>query len=162
MSWSLVQRSPIDCGALLCVIWKLREWGGHGPRWAAGPKKNCFPFSIPVAARSKAWVCGHLLAEIVGPNYAGSIDTSLLSAVYCQVGLITRLEESYRLWCVWWVWPRSPLMGGHVPDSVRSASDTKNCVLSHWIYLRPIKLATYLCLILIHHHLFPQSFPIIE
>jgi hypothetical protein len=35
-SWSLVQRSPTDCGAS-CVIKKLREWGGHSPRWAAEP-----------------------------------------------------------------------------------------------------------------------------
>jgi hypothetical protein len=31
--WSLVQRSPTDCGASLCVIWKPREWGGPDPRW---------------------------------------------------------------------------------------------------------------------------------
>jgi hypothetical protein len=24
MNWSLIQRSPTDCGASLCVIWKLR------------------------------------------------------------------------------------------------------------------------------------------
>jgi hypothetical protein len=29
---------------------------------------------IPVAARSRVWVCGHLLAEIVGSNPAGGID----------------------------------------------------------------------------------------
>jgi hypothetical protein len=28
--WSLVQRSPTDCGAS-CVIKKPRKWGGHGP-----------------------------------------------------------------------------------------------------------------------------------
>jgi hypothetical protein len=27
-SWSLVQRSPTDCGSSLCVIQKPREWGG--------------------------------------------------------------------------------------------------------------------------------------
>jgi hypothetical protein len=37
--WSLVQRSPTDCGASLCVIKKPRERGGHSPRWAAGPEK---------------------------------------------------------------------------------------------------------------------------
>jgi hypothetical protein len=26
--WSLVQRSPTDCGASLCVIKKPRKWGG--------------------------------------------------------------------------------------------------------------------------------------
>jgi hypothetical protein len=35
----LVQRSPTDCGAPLCVIKKPRGWGGHSPRWAAEPEK---------------------------------------------------------------------------------------------------------------------------
>ena len=39
-SWSLVQRSPADCGASLCVIKKPQEWGGHGPRGAAAPQKT--------------------------------------------------------------------------------------------------------------------------
>jgi hypothetical protein len=37
--WSLVQRSPTDCSASLCVIIKLRGRGGHSPRWAAEPEK---------------------------------------------------------------------------------------------------------------------------
>jgi len=36
--WSLVRRSPTDCDASLCVIYKPQEWGGHGPRWAAAPQ----------------------------------------------------------------------------------------------------------------------------
>ena len=39
-SWSLVQRSPTDCDASLCVIKKPQEWGGHGPRWAAAPQER--------------------------------------------------------------------------------------------------------------------------
>jgi hypothetical protein len=39
-SWSLVQRSPIGCGASLCVITEPRERGGHSPRWAAEPEKT--------------------------------------------------------------------------------------------------------------------------
>jgi hypothetical protein len=31
-SWSLIQRSPTDCGAS-CVITKPHERGGHRPRW---------------------------------------------------------------------------------------------------------------------------------
>jgi hypothetical protein len=38
-SWSLVERSPTDCGASLCVIKKLRGQGGHSPRWTAEQKK---------------------------------------------------------------------------------------------------------------------------
>jgi len=37
-SWSLVQRSPTDCDASLCVTKKPQEWGGHGPRWAVVPQ----------------------------------------------------------------------------------------------------------------------------
>jgi len=51
---------------------------------------------IPVAARSKAWVCGRSLAGIVGSNSAGGMDVCLLS-VLCVlsgtglcVALITR------------------------------------------------------------------------
>jgi len=29
-SWSIVQRSPTDCGASRCVIWKPQKWRGHG------------------------------------------------------------------------------------------------------------------------------------
>ena len=39
-SWSLVQRSPTECDASLCVISKPQEWGGHGPHWAAAPQKE--------------------------------------------------------------------------------------------------------------------------
>jgi hypothetical protein len=37
-SWSLVQRSPTECDASLCVFKKSQEWGGHGQRWAAGQR----------------------------------------------------------------------------------------------------------------------------
>ena len=56
----------------------------------------------PVAARSKAWICGLPLTGIVGTNTADGMD------IYCECcvlsgrglcdGLITRLDESYRLW----------------------------------------------------------------
>ena len=39
-SWSLVQRSPTDCGASLCVIKKPREWGRPGPLEAVAPITN--------------------------------------------------------------------------------------------------------------------------
>ena len=31
-SWSLVQRTPTDCDASLCVIKKPQKWGGHDPQ----------------------------------------------------------------------------------------------------------------------------------
>ena len=39
-SWSVVQRSPTDCGASLCVIYKPREWGGPGPLEDVAPKER--------------------------------------------------------------------------------------------------------------------------
>jgi hypothetical protein len=39
---------------------------------------------IPVAARSKAWVCGRSLTGIVGSNLTGGMDVCLLS-VLCVV-----------------------------------------------------------------------------
>jgi hypothetical protein len=39
-SWTLIQRSPTDCGALLCVIMKPHERGGHSPHWASKPEKK--------------------------------------------------------------------------------------------------------------------------
>ena len=67
---------------------------------------------VPVAAPSKAWVCGLSPAEIVGSNPTGSMDV-FLSWVLCVLSgrglcdeLINRLEESYRLWNVV-VWSRN-------------------------------------------------------
>jgi len=39
---SLVQRSPTDCGASLCVIYKPQERGGHGGigPWGEGEGGN--------------------------------------------------------------------------------------------------------------------------
>ena len=62
-----------------------------------------------MAARSKTWVCGHSLAGIVGSNLDGawkyfSCKCCVLCTGLC-VRLITRQEESYRMWCVWvWSW----------------------------------------------------------
>ena len=57
----------------------------------------------PAAVRSKAWVCGRLLAGIAGLNPGGDMGVGLLW-VLC-FGLVTRLEESYGIWCVWtWSW----------------------------------------------------------
>jgi hypothetical protein len=63
-----------------------------------------------VAARSKAWFCGRSLTGIVGSNPGGkwmsvSCEYYVLSSRSLCVGLITRPEESYRVWCVWvWLW----------------------------------------------------------
>jgi hypothetical protein len=61
---------------------------------------------VPVAARSKAWVFGRSSAEIVGSNPTGG--TWMFVCCECCVfsgrglcdGLITRPQESYRMWRV--------------------------------------------------------------
>ena len=58
----------------------------------------------PVAARSRAWVCGRSPAEFVGSNLAGDMDVCCDCCVLSGTGLcdelITRPEESYQMWCV--------------------------------------------------------------
>ena len=59
---------------------------------------------MPVAALSKEWVCGRCPAEIVGSNPIGGRDVCLVNVVCCPGRglcdqLITRPDESYRLWC---------------------------------------------------------------
>jgi len=44
---------------------------------------------------------------------------------FCLI-LITRQEESYRVWCVQWVWSRSPVKVSHDPKSGRSATGKRN------------------------------------
>jgi hypothetical protein len=55
-----------------------------------------------VASWSKVWVCGCSLAAIASSNPAGGMDVCCVVSGrgFCS-GLITRPEESYRLWCVW-------------------------------------------------------------
>jgi hypothetical protein len=59
---------------------------------------------IPVATRSKAWVCDRSLPGISGSNPAGGMDVCrelcVLSGRDFCIGLITRPEESYRVRCV--------------------------------------------------------------
>jgi hypothetical protein len=58
-----------------------------------------------MAAQSKVWVCVLLLAGFAGSNPVGSTGVCLLERVVLSVtgncvGLNTRPEEFYRLWCV--------------------------------------------------------------
>jgi len=60
---------------------------------------------VPVAARYTASVCGRSPAEIVGLNPTGAwmsvcCECCVLSGRGLCEELITRPEESYRLWCV--------------------------------------------------------------
>jgi hypothetical protein len=71
-----------------------------------------------LAARSKAWVCGRLVAGVAGSNPAQGMDGCVL-CLYVVLscvgrglcdGLITRPEESYRVSVC--VWSRNPEKGG--------------------------------------------------
>jgi len=73
----------------------------------------CFRLLIAVAVRSKAWACGRSHARVVGLNPSGawifdSCECCVLSRRGLCVGLIARPGESHRIWCVQWVWSRSP------------------------------------------------------
>ena len=60
---------------------------------------------VPVTTPSKAWDCGRLLAGIVDLNPAGGVIVCLLLGRGLCDGLITRPEESYRVWSIWvWSW----------------------------------------------------------
>jgi hypothetical protein len=96
------------------------------------------PQPIPVAAWYKAWVRGRSLAVIAGSNPAGGMDVCLsimLSSRGLCDGLITRPEESYRVWCVWvWSW----------------SFDDKDALV-HWWLLRHWKKNKYLTLNMLRH-----------
>jgi hypothetical protein len=53
---------------------------------------------IPVAAPSKAWDCGFESRQGIAYVFC---EHCVLSGSSLSVGLITRPEESYRVWCVW-------------------------------------------------------------
>ena len=59
---------------------------------------------IPVAARSKVWICGCSLARIAVSNPAGSMGICCECCVLSGRGLcdelITRPEDTYWVWCV--------------------------------------------------------------
>jgi len=76
--------------------------------------------------------------EIMSSNPTRSMDVCLLW-VLCFVRrslcvwLITRPEESYRVWCVW-VWSRSPVSQCHDMDSGRSATGEKSNTIFFNLY----------------------------
>jgi hypothetical protein len=89
---------------------------------------------IAVAARCMTSVCGRSLAGIVGcvcvclsVCLSVSWECCVLSGRGFCVGLITRPEEFYRLWCVQYMWSRNPLRVAHEPESNWSATEKKLC-----------------------------------
>ena len=53
-------------------------------------------------------------------------ECCVLSGRSFCVGLITLAEESYKVWCVQWVWSRSHVRGGHDRELGRSTTGKKN------------------------------------
>ena len=102
---------------------------------------NHFLVPVPVAARSKAWICGRSPAEIVGSNPTGGMDVfccecCVLSARGLCDELITRPEESYRLWWVVVCNLETSRMGKPWPALGRSATAKKkslSCTSQYWI-----------------------------
>ena len=94
-----LQPEACRCAFPLNVRWRLKSNINLG---RFNYIKEWYP--ILVAARSMEWVCGRSLAGIMGSDPAGGMDICceccVLSGRGLWVGLITYLEESYRLWCV--------------------------------------------------------------
>jgi hypothetical protein len=95
--------------------------------------EHLFYSPLPVAALSKAWVCGLTLAGIVGLSPAGGMDVSCECCVLwgrgISVGLITCTEKFYRVCSVQWMYSRSPVRGGHDPESCRSTTGNISVLL---------------------------------
>jgi len=101
-------------------------------------------WTIPVATRSNAWVCGcsllGLREVLPGAWMSVSSECCVLSGRGLCTGLITRPEESYRVWRVW-VWLRSHVWSGCDPESDRRATE-KNLV-TFSLLLGPGPLKTF-------------------
>jgi hypothetical protein len=94
-------------------------------------------FLLPssVAARSKAWVCGRSLVGILGPWMSVFWECCGLSGRGLWVGLITRPEGSYWVWCVKLVWFAKPRKGRSWPG-IGSKRHKKREEFIIWAYLR--------------------------
>jgi hypothetical protein len=116
-----------------------------------------------VATQSKAYVCCRLPAEIVGSNPTGGMDVCCVCCVLSGRGLwdelITRVEESYRLWCVVVYdietsWRRRPWPTGGCCDKNKQisihtpcATDTffsRNKLLLQTCFITPTKCTMYI------------------
>ena len=84
-SMKLLQRSGYQIG-IAAEVW-------NGYRYLKG-------LASWEPARSRAWDCGSSLPAIAGSNLSVFSDFCVLSGRGLCVGLITRTEESYRVWRV--------------------------------------------------------------
>ena len=65
-------------------------------------------------------------------EYLFLVECGILSGTDLCVGLIRRPEESYRMWCVQWIWLRSHLSGSHDSEKGRSDIGKNNRLLNTW------------------------------
>ena len=102
LSWVFRVRSPLP--SLRPSVFGSASWTVWWRNLILANYSTRLP--IPVATRSKAWVCRHLSDGIVGSRPVERTDVSVvcLSCGGTCVGLITRPEESYWMWCVWLWW----------------------------------------------------------
>jgi len=93
-----------------------RGWDRHAC-WEESEYKR--PNSLATSSTSLVWDL--MLVGIAGSNPAISIEVCLLWVLWgggLQVGLSTRSEECYRVWCVWvwsWRWGSSGPFGTFAP-----------------------------------------------
>ena len=73
---SLVQKSPIDCGASLSVNSKRHEWGGHGPLGAVEPKKKSIEMQCFVIAWQSVSSITH--SDLINP-YRTNVENRVSS-----------------------------------------------------------------------------------
>jgi hypothetical protein len=95
-SWSLIQRSPTDCGAL-CVIKKPRGRGGHSPRWAAEPEiiiKKYIHNTVIQRMGLCSWHCLYL--NLHSPSFFCSLDRCLV--VVCLGGKVRCCYRRVKRW----------------------------------------------------------------
>jgi len=109
---------------------------------------------VLVAARSTVWVCGRSLPEILGLNSARAwssvcCDCCVVSNRGVCDELITRPDESYRLWCVVVCDLETSRMKKPWPALGRSAKRTKKnaCyyIFSHWNWFLRLEFSDRIC-----------------
>jgi hypothetical protein len=54
-------------------------------------------FSMPVAVRSQAQVCGHSIREIAGSNPAEGVKGFIICCVLCRKRSLRRVDHSFRV-----------------------------------------------------------------
>jgi len=101
----------------------------------------------PKVAPSKRWICDHSLAGITGSDPTGA-----WMSVFCEccrvcrvffIGLTTRPNESYRVWCVWvGSWCPGPL-GAVAPWKKKFAVNENNSTTVYKFYLVSLNHVTF-------------------